>query len=223
MDSIVKRYGLANFDEFSITGFLVPTGHYAQDIGLIDLFEEHLKIDIKTVHHTPVGKVIELFVSEVIHRITPENLLQVDEIFHSLFSQRSLARRCPVNEWLVVDIDMTGLPVTPTSKTYEGAAFGFMQKETGKGYKLTCATGGELGEVPGGLFDSGTAHCATKLVDLLLLIEKRVGSPPRSLHKYRASIEQLLILSVHLILIEPFSFVEMLGLVPLIRSCSFWI
>ncbi|MBT9176053.1 MAG: hypothetical protein DDT20_00355 [Firmicutes bacterium] len=230
MDSIIKRYGLANFNDFSITGFLVPTGHYAQEIGLIDLFKEHLKIDMKTVHHTPVDKIIELFVSmiagcpdvktinnylvpdrlaaaawcqkqfadqsqvsEVIHRITPENLLQLEEIFHSLFSQRSLARRHPVNEWLVVDVDMTGLPVSPTSKTYEGAAFGFMQEETGKGYKLTCAyTGGELGEVLGGLFDSGTAHCATKLIDLLLLIEKRVGSPPYSLHRYRASAEQLL-------------------------------
>jgi hypothetical protein len=230
MDSIIKCYGLANFDDFSITGFLVPTGHYAQEIGLIDLFKEHLKINMKTVHHTPVEKVIELFismiagcpdvktvnnrlvpdrlaaaawcqkefadqsqVSEVLHRITPENLLQLEEIFHSLFSQRSLARRHPVSEWLVVDVDMTGLPVSPTSKTYEGAAFGFMQKETGKGYKLTCAyTGGELGEVLGGLFDSGTAHCATKLIDLLLLIEKRLGSPPYSLHRYRASAEQLL-------------------------------
>jgi hypothetical protein len=50
MDSIVKRYGLAKFDDFSITGFLVPTGHYAQEIGLIDLFEEHLKIDMKITH-----------------------------------------------------------------------------------------------------------------------------------------------------------------------------
>ncbi|MCL0093356.1 hypothetical protein M1N92_06930, partial [Dehalococcoidia bacterium] len=65
MDSITKRYGLANFDDFSITGFLVPTGHYAQEIGLIDLFKEHLKIDMKTVHHTPVEKVIELFVSMI--------------------------------------------------------------------------------------------------------------------------------------------------------------
>jgi hypothetical protein len=185
---------------------------------------------MKTVPHTPVEKVIELFismiagcpdvktvnnrlvpdrlaaaawcqkefadqsqVSEVLHRITPENLLQLEEIFPSLFSQQSLAWRHPVSEWLVVDLDLTGLPVSPTSKTYEGAAFGFMQKETGKGYKLTCAyIGGELGEVLGGLFDSGTAHCATKLIDLLLLIEKRVGSPPYSLQRYRASAEQLL-------------------------------
>ncbi|MCL0041374.1 hypothetical protein M1N08_01330 [Dehalococcoidia bacterium] len=174
MDSIT--HGLANFDDFSITGFLVPTGHYAQEIGLIDLFKEHLKIDMKTVHHTPVEKAIELFVSmiagcpdvktvnnrlmpdrlaaaawcqkqfadqspvsEVIHRITPQNLLQLEEIFHRLLSQQGLARRHPVSEWLVVDVDMTGLPVSPTSKTCEGAAFGFMQKETGKGYKLTCA------------------------------------------------------------------------------------
>ncbi|GFP43616.1 hypothetical protein HKBW3C_02746, partial [Candidatus Hakubella thermalkaliphila] len=185
--------------------------------------------DMKTVHHTPVDKVIELFVSmiagcpdvktlnnrlvpdrlaaaawcqkgfadqsqvsEVLHRITPENLLQLEEIFHKLLSQQGLARRHPVNEWLVVDVDMTGLPVSPTSKTYEGAAFRFMQKGTGKGYKLTCAyTGGELGEVLGGLVDPGSAHCATRLIDLLLLIEKRVGSPPYSLHKYRANIEQL--------------------------------
>ena len=49
MDSIMQRYELANFDDFSITGFLVPTGHYAQKIGLIDLFKEHLKIKMKTV------------------------------------------------------------------------------------------------------------------------------------------------------------------------------
>lgn len=68
-----------------------------------------------------------------------------------------------------------------------------MQKEKGKGYKLTCPyTRGEFGEVFGGLLDSGSAHCATKLVDLLLLIEKRVGSPPSSLVKYRTRAQLLL-------------------------------
>lgn len=218
MNSIMQHYGLANFDDFSITGFLVPTGHYAQKIGLIDLFKEHLKIKMKTIHHTPVEKIIELFismisgcpdvktvnnrlvpdklaaaawcqkqfadqsqVSEVLHRITPENLLQLEGIFQILFDEQSLARRHPPNEWLIVDVDMTGLPVSPSSRTYEGATFGFMQKDKGKGYKLTCPyTGGQFGEVFGGLFDPGSAHCATKLTDLLLLIEKRVGSPPNS-------------------------------------------
>ncbi len=230
MDSIMQRYKLANFDDFSITGFLIPTGHYAQKIGLIDLFKEHLRIKMKTVHHTLVEKIIELFVSmiagcpdiktvnnrlvpdklaaaawrqkqfadqsrvsEVLHRVTPENLLQLEDIFHTFFCQQSLAWRHPPNEWLIVDVDMTGLPVSPSTRTYEGAAFGFMQKEKGKGYKLTCPyTGGEFGEVFGGLFDPGSAHCATKLVDLLLLIEKRVGSPPSSLVKYRAHIQPLL-------------------------------
>jgi len=52
MDSIMQHYELVNFDDFSITGFLVPTGHYAQKIGLIDLFKRDLKIKMKTVHHT---------------------------------------------------------------------------------------------------------------------------------------------------------------------------
>jgi len=34
-----------------------------------------------------------------------------------------------------------------------------MQKEKDKGYKLTCPySGGEFGEVFGGLFDPGSAH-----------------------------------------------------------------
>ena len=60
---IMQHYELANFDDFSITGFLVPTGHYVQKIGLIDLFKEHLNIKMKTVHHSPVEKIMELFVS----------------------------------------------------------------------------------------------------------------------------------------------------------------
>lgn len=132
--------------------------------------------------------------SLVLHRITPENLLELEEIFQTLFDEQSLARRHPRNDWLIVDVDMTGLSVRPSSRTYEGATFGFMQKEKGKGYKLTCPyTGGGFGEVFGGLFDPGSAHCTAKLTDLLLLIEKRVGSPPSSLAKYRTRIQPLLI------------------------------
>jgi len=68
-----------------------------------------------------------------------------------------------------------------------------MQRERGKGYKLSCAyTGGELGEVFGGLVHTGSAHCAPELVELLVLIEKRVGSPPYPLHNYRAHIHHVL-------------------------------
>jgi len=65
MDSIMRDYELANFDDFSITGFPLSTDQYPQKIRLIDLFEEHLKIKMKTVHHTPVEKIVELFVSMI--------------------------------------------------------------------------------------------------------------------------------------------------------------
>jgi len=230
MDSIMRDYELANFDDFSITGFPLPTDQYPQKIRLIDLFEEHLKIKMKTVHHTPVEKIIKFFVSMIadcpdvatvnnrlvpeelsaaawgqkqftdqsqasliLHRVTPKNLLKRKEIFQKLFCQQSLARRHLPNEWLIVDVDMSGLPVNPGTGTYEGASLGFMQKEKGKAYKLTCSyTEGEFGEAFGALFDPGVAHCATKLVDLLLNIEKRVGSPPSFLAKYRVHIQPLL-------------------------------
>ncbi len=65
MDSIMQCYELAIFDDFSITGFLIPTGHHAQKIGLIDLLKEHLKIKMKIVHHTPTKEIIELFISMI--------------------------------------------------------------------------------------------------------------------------------------------------------------
>lgn len=37
-----------------------------------------------------------------------------------------------MNEWLVVDVDMTDLPIRESNRTYERASFGFMQKEKGK-------------------------------------------------------------------------------------------
>ena len=130
--------------------------------------------------------------SLVLHRITAENLLEWKEIFQILFCEKSLARRHPLNEWLVVDIDMSGLPVNPGTGTYERASLEFMQKEKGKAYKLTCSyTKGEFGEVFEKLFDSGTAQLATKLNDLPLLIEKRVGSPPSSLAESKNRIESL--------------------------------
>ncbi len=229
MDNIREHYELANFDDFSITKFPLSTSYYAQNIRLIDLFEEHLKIKMKKVRHSPVEKIIELFVSmisgcphvksinnhlvpdklavaawdqkqfadqsqvsEVLHQITAENLLEPKEVFQKLLCQQSLFRQHPPNEWLVIDVDMSGLPVNPGTGTYERASIGFMQKEKGKACKLTCLyTKGEFGEVFERLFDSGTTQLATKLNDLLLFIEKRVGSPPSSLAKPRNRIGPL--------------------------------
>ena len=229
MDSIMRDYELANFDDFSITKFPFPTSYYAQKIKLIDLFEEHLKIKMKKVHHSPVEKIIEFFVSMVsgcphvksinnhlvpdklavaawdqkqfadqsqaslvLHRITAENFIEPKEIFQKLLYQQSLFRQHPPNEWLVVDVNMSTLPVNPGTGTYERASLEFMQKEKGKAYKFTRSyTKGEFGEVLERLFGSGTTYLTTQLNDLPLLIEKRVGSPPSSLVKSKNRIESL--------------------------------
>lgn len=229
MDSIMRDYELANFYDFSITKFPFPTSYYAQKIKLIDFLEEHLKIKMKKVHHSPVEKIIELFVSMisgcpnvksidnhlvpdklvvaawnqkqfadqsqaslVLHRITAKNLLELEEMFQKLLCQKSLARQHPLNEWLVVDANMSGLPVDPGTGTHERVGLEFMQKEKGKACKLTCPyTKGEFGEVLERLFGSGTTYLTTQLNDLPLLIEKRVGSPPSSLAKSRNRIGPL--------------------------------
>ncbi|MCK4419606.1 hypothetical protein KAV79_07335 [Candidatus Aerophobetes bacterium] len=229
MNSIMRDYELANFYDFSITKFPFPISYYAQKIKLIDLFEEHLKIKMKKVHHSPVEKIIELFVSMisgcpdvksidnhlvpdklvvvawdqkqftdqsqaslVLHRITAKNLLELEEMFQKLLCQKSLARQHPPNEWLVVDVNMSTLPVDPGTGTHERVSLEFMQKEKGKACKLTCPyTKGEFGEVLERLFGSGTTCLTTQLNDLPLLIEKRVGSPPSSLAKSRNRIGPL--------------------------------
>jgi len=229
MDSIMRDYELTNFDDFSITKFLLSTDYYLQKIRLIDLFKEHLRIKMKTVQHPSVEKIIELFASMIfdypdvksinnylvpdklavaawdqkqfadqsqasliLHRITAENLLEPKEMLQKLLCQQSLFRQYPPNEWLVVDVNMSTLPVDPGTGTHERVSLEFMQKEKGKACKLTCPyTKGEFGEVFERLFDSGTAQLTTKLVDLSLLIEKRVGSPPSSLAKSRNRIGSL--------------------------------
>lgn len=94
MESIREHYELANFNDFSITGFLVPTSHYTQEIGLIDLFKEHLKVKMKTVHHTPVEKIIELFVCMI--AVCPDiktlnNRLAPDKLSAAAWGQKQFA------------------------------------------------------------------------------------------------------------------------------------
>ncbi len=103
IEGIREHYELANFDDFSITGFLVPTGHYAQEIGLIDLFKEHLKVKMKTVHHTPVEKIIELFVSMI--AVCPDiktlnNRLAPDKLSAAAWDQKQFADQSRVSEVL---------------------------------------------------------------------------------------------------------------------------
>jgi len=213
-----RPFLLANFEHISITGFLIPCGLYAQKIGLFDVFEKHLKIDMKTVRYSPIDKVIELFVSIIagcpdnktinnrlvpdrlsasawrqeqfadqsqihilLHRVNKENLQQLEKAYQEIFADHSLAARYPKNKILTVDVDMTGLPVSPTSTTYEGAEFGHMEKKKSKskGYQFSIAyIAQEIKEVLGGVLDSGNVHCSTRLPQLIQLTERRIGKPP---------------------------------------------
>ena len=215
--TITKSFDLGNFDHISITGFLIPCGLYAQRISLIEIFAKHLKIDMKSVKHSPIDKVMELFVSIiagcpdnktinnrlvpdklaalawgqeqfadqsqvniVLHRVDEENLKELEDIYQDLFRRQGLSVRQSSSQPLVIDVDMTGISVSETSRTYEGAQFGYMEvrEKKAKGYQFSLAYVGEKEEILGGLLDPGNTHCATKLPDLTRLIEKRVGRPP---------------------------------------------
>ncbi len=229
-----------NFDHISITGFLIPCGLYAQKIGLFDVFEKHLKIDMKTVRYSPIDKVIELLVSIIagcpdnktinnrlvpdrlsasawnleqfadqsqinilLHRVNQENLQQLEEAYQEIFAAHSLAARYPRNKILTVDVDMTGLPVSPTSTTYEGAEFGHMDKKntSSKGYQFSIAyIAQEVKEVLGGVVDPGNVHCSTRLPQLIQLIEQRIGTPP--LRRTSPMADRLKVLREHLHKIE---------------------
>lgn len=121
----------------------------------------------------------------VLHRVDGENLKELEDIYQELFRRQALSLRQLPSQLLVVDVDMTGIPVSETSQTYEEAQFGYMEgrEKKAKGYQFSLAYVCEKEEILGGLLDPGNTHCATKLPDLIYLIEKRLGRPPmRRLH-----------------------------------------
>jgi len=117
----------------------------------------------------------------LLHRVNKENLQQLEKAYQEIFADHSLAARYPKNKILTVDLDMTGLAVSPTSTTYEGAEFGHMEKKTtrSKEYQFSIAyIAQEVKEVLGGVVDPGNVHCSTRLSQLIQLIERRIGKPP---------------------------------------------
>lgn len=66
--------------------------------------------------------------------------------------------------------EMSGRPVSSTSKTHKERLSDLGKREKSKVYKLNCPyPGGESGKVLGSRFDAGITHFATKLNDPLLL------------------------------------------------------
>ena len=58
---------------YFIIDIIITPGHYAQKIGLIDLFKEYLKIKMRTVHHTLANRIIEFFASPIISGCPDKN------------------------------------------------------------------------------------------------------------------------------------------------------
>jgi len=92
--------------------FLVAWGWFAQHIGLIQAIH-NVPLHQKTYKHSPHTKILEFLVA-LLGGLP--YLLDVE-----------LARLRQQGERIVYDGDLTGLPVSPGSRTYPNAAFGGSQ------------------------------------------------------------------------------------------------
>lgn len=83
---------------------------------------------------------------------------------------------------LMLDVDLTGRPVSPTSTTFPGAEFGWMGEEVGKGYQaaLTSLSGGPTGRLllSAARYD-GRTHSAECLQAAVRSMEDKLGVRPR--------------------------------------------
>jgi len=67
---------------------------------------------------------------------TVQGLVEALEAVSQPFLERSVSDLRQRHETLVLDVDLTGRPVSSTSRTFPGAAFGYMDGEVRLGYQL---------------------------------------------------------------------------------------
>ena len=67
---------------------------------------------------------------------TVQGLAEVLDAVSQPFIQRAVSDLRQRNQPLVLDVDLTGRPVSSTSQTFPGAAFGYMDGEVRLGYQL---------------------------------------------------------------------------------------
>jgi hypothetical protein len=124
-------------------------------------------------------------VSRTLAACTPETVTALKTVLDDLgrpFLARAISDLRQRNETLVLDADLTGRPVSSTSQTFPGAAFGYMDGEIRLGYQLAeiCLQTRLFGRQwlsarhhPG---DTLSAPC---LLDLIQEAERRLGCHPR--------------------------------------------
>src|SRR5512135_1145246 len=78
-------------------------------------------------------------VSRTLAACTPETVTALKTVLEDMgrpFLERAVSDLRQRNETLVLDADLTGRPVSSTSQTFPGAAFGYMDGEIRLGYQL---------------------------------------------------------------------------------------
>ncbi len=83
---------------------------------------------------------------------------------------------------LMLDLDLTGRPVSPTSTSFPGAEFGWMGDEVGKGYQaaLTSLSGGPTGRLLLSVARyGGRTHSAECVQAAVRSMEEKLGVRPR--------------------------------------------
>jgi hypothetical protein len=124
-------------------------------------------------------------VSRTLSASTPETVTALQAVLDEIgqpFLDRAVSDLRQRHETLVLDADLTGRPVSSTSETFPGAAFGYMDGEIRLGYQLAeiCLQTRLFGrqwlsarQHPG---DTLSAPC---LLDLVQEAERRLGCHPR--------------------------------------------
>ena len=124
-------------------------------------------------------------VSRTLAACTPATVAALKTVLEDMgqpFLDRAVSDLRQRDETLVLDADLTGRPVSSTSETFPGAAFGYMDGEIRLGYQLaeiclqTRLFGRQWLSARQYAGDTQSAPC---LQDLVHEAERRLGCPPR--------------------------------------------
>lgn len=124
-------------------------------------------------------------VSRTLWACTDETVQRLAEVLDAVsqpFIDRAVSDLRQRNEPLVLDVDLTGRPVSSTSQTFPGAAFGYMDGEVRLGYQLAqvCLDTSLFGrQWLSAQHHPGNTVSAGCLLSLVQEAERRLGCHPR--------------------------------------------
>lgn len=113
---------------------------------------------------------------------TLSDLQAVIDRFNRPFIAEALHEEIRCGREITLDVDLTGQPVSSTSRTYPEAAFGFMNQEVRLGYQLArvCVQTARYGRIwLAGFHHPGDTVSVNCLKELVLAAEAQAGLRPR--------------------------------------------